>query len=754
MIYQFTKFTLDTSTEVLKVNDKVIKLSNQDLKLLIFFVENTGKTFSKTEIISQAWQGRQVTKNSVDQSVSKIRKIFSQHKSQDCIKTVYAKGFIFDALVKQDDQVKQKLKNNKSKYIKWFISLLVIVSISFYFVYQTNNTKKLDSEITNNALLMIVTQNSGKEDEWLNQASVTFLDQVMGFSNSVKLKDFKKKPKYLNRQQYLINQWKISPNLKVVTSRIIYDNDVYTIKLTIVDKLQNQQSQSFSHSSLSRSIRAASQWLAKEVNKTNAATKIDSLIPQNSEVVELYIQGLASYAQGEIDKAADYFQLSIDEKPDFYLARLQLARVKSAQGKQDQGLAILDTLTQLKDQPQLAIEIETIRGTIYNILGKDEINRDLYLSALEKFADQPTYQLNNIKYNLSFTYTKLTEFDKALDLLSELENSIVESENLDLLAHVLQKKASILQKLGHIQKAQLSAEKSLDLFSRLADLLGEAKIHTTLARIATHQSKYKESVQHLQQSLNICKKLDYMLGIGATLNELIYVLMVQGDFIQAWQLNQDMQKIAIEIDYNAMLQISKQFSTDISRIQKKWLSAEIYLQEHLLLAQTSNNKSALLTNKLLALDLLLDQNKTETVETLINQVQLHIDESKEIRLQPRLNKHLTRYYLLIDKQELAMGLLITSKELARKTSDGENIIEINNMLAQQYLKLSKPQKALAILEESSEFNPLPYPYLLLKSKANQLQGNTLKALDFANECKVLSNQWWSMEDDIYLNSLL
>ena len=751
MIYQFQNFTLNTTTEVLKSNNEIIKLINQDLKLLIFFVENPEKTFSKQEIISQAWQGRQVTKNSVDQSVSKLRKILSHYQSHECIKTVYAKGFNFDAKVKQTEQTSQ---NIAIKDYKLLVILTFLVFMALFFFYQIINVEDLNLKNSDNSLLLIITQENENEDESLNQAYVSLFDEVMEYSNIAKLKDYKQKPKYLDRQQYLANQWDISPNLKLVTSEIIQENELFTIKLNIIDKSQNKLSQSFSNTNLSQSIRAASQWLAQEVSHSNALSTINSLIPENSEVLELYIQGVASFSKGEIDKADHLFQLSIDKKPDFYLARLQLARVKSALGKQNQGLAILDTLTQIDASAQLAIEIENVRGTIYNIQGKDEVNRDLYLSILEKHTNQPAYQLNDTKYRLSFTYTKLTEFDKALALLNELESSIVLSEDPELLAHVLQKKASILQKLGHIEAAQKSAEKSLEIFSQLADLLGEAKIHTTLARIATHQSKYKQSILHLQQSLNICKALDYKLGIGATLNEIIYVLMVQGELSQAWQSNQDMQKIAIDIDYNAMLQISKQFSTDISRIQKKWLSAEIYLQDHLELAQNSNNKSALLTNKLLALDLLLDQDKTKNVETLINQVQKHIDESKEIRLQPRLNIHLARYYLLIDKMERAVSLLISNRELAKQTSDGESIIEINNILAEHYLKSNKPQKALATLEQSSGYNPIPYPYLLLKSKANQLQGNILKALDFANECKVLSNELWSIEDGIYLNSLV
>ena len=130
MIYKFQNFTLNTITEVLESDNEVIKLINQDLILLIFFLENPGRIFSKQEIISKAWQGRHVTQNSVDQSVSKLRKILSQYQSRECIKTVYARGFIFDVKVNRTEDLLQK---SVVKSHKLLVVLMVFVSISFLY---------------------------------------------------------------------------------------------------------------------------------------------------------------------------------------------------------------------------------------------------------------------------------------------------------------------------------------------------------------------------------------------------------------------------------------------------------------------------------------------------------------------------------------------------------------------------------------------------------------------------------------------
>ena len=749
MKYAFSQFILNTETKELYAGDTNIVITKLHYDLLLLFVKNPAKVFSKNELIDEVWNGRYVTENSIDQSVSKLRKLLNSVKNQTYIKTAYGKGFMFIpevTLVTQQEP--DALKRTKiTRLIPIAIITIMTIGIALL-VFGLNNAKKNNPQ---NSLLLIVSATN--ENNWLDQSSMTFINQVFGFTNAANLKDIKKKPEYLNRKKYIENQWEISPGLKVVTTTVSQKDNLFSIKIDIANKLQQLQTQSFTDVSLATVIKSASRWLAKKVGHEDSFTKIDFLIPEDSYIVELYMRGLASIGKGEFDKAEHFFQLCIEEKSDFHLARLELAKVKVKQGKLEKSLAILNTLSKTIVFPQIEIEINKTRADIYDMQGKLKEAIELYVSILNKYKSESISQLNEVRYSLSFSYTSNMEYDKALTELNTLESNLIEQENSELLAHVLQKKASILQNLGHTNLAQKSAEKALDLFFKLEDIIGEAKIYSTLARITTHQAKYKLSIKYLEQALHINRSLKYKLGTGASLNELIYVLMVRGEFSKAWQLNREMQNIAIDIDYNAMLQISKQYSIDITRAQKKWKQSELYLQEHLQLAQASRNKRALLKNKLLTLDFLIDKGETENVEQLIAAIQTHINDSQEIRLQPRINKHLARHYLNNNEGDKAIILLLQTKNLAKETEDAETIIEINNLLAQYYIDSEQVQKASVVLNESMDFNPLPYPFLLLKSKVNYALGKLLKALDYANECKAISNEFWTLEDERYLQQL-
>ncbi len=755
MKYLFLKFTLDTETKDLYANHHPLVITKLQYDLLLFLLQNPNKMFTKDDILKTLWAGKHVTENSIDQIISKLRKILNAVEKNTYIKTVYGKGVMFVPEVKVNKST-AKIATKTERSITLPKILLVAGIIVAVITLTFSNFSSTPEPQEKSLLLILSSNNDASTDtvnkEWLNQAPSSFVHQLFNYANIAQLKDYKNKPKHLNKQQYIDSQWRISPQLKVVNIHVFQEGNLNSVELQILDKNNLNLKQTFTEKNLADAMLSASQWLAQTIDNTNDIKQLESLIPQNSHIIELYLRGVTSLNKGEIDKAEHYLQLCLTEDTEFLMARLQMAQVKSAQGKQDKALAILDTLSKTNPTPAIKVAIETLRGDIYDTQGKYEETRDLYLSVLATYKNQDMPQLNEIRYNLSITYTMLTQYKEALKELSILEN-LKPSKNPELLAHVYQKKASILQKLGHMQQAQEYANKSLALFSKLDDLLGEAKLYVTLARISTHKSDYKKSVQFLEKALIINKSLNYKLGVGATINELIYVLMVQGNFDKAWELNQEMQNIALDIDYTAMLQIAKQYNIDISRALKKWKRAELYLQEHLELAQASGNKRAMLKNKLLALDLYLAQKKPQPIEQLIKDVQKHIDATDEIRLQPRLNKKRAEYYLLTGKEQQAIALLLSTKELAKKSEDGETIIEINNILAQYYIDTKQAKKALAVLEESSEFNPLPYPFLLLKAKAYSALRKPLLALEFGNECKTTANQWWSLEDERFLQLL-
>ena len=74
-----------------------VRLKNKEFSLLEYFLRNTGKVLSRTEILEEVWD-RNIfcNTNTVDVHVSKIRKKFLRIRKKSPIKTVHSVGYLFE----------------------------------------------------------------------------------------------------------------------------------------------------------------------------------------------------------------------------------------------------------------------------------------------------------------------------------------------------------------------------------------------------------------------------------------------------------------------------------------------------------------------------------------------------------------------------------------------------------------------------------------------------------------------------------
>lgn len=743
MIYRFSDFELDTERRTLTASSGQVSLTRQAYDLLLYFVGNPNAVISKDALIEHVWSGRIVADNTVDQSVSKLRRILNQANKSEYIESVYGQGFKFLPRVETGP------KKGEASSWRWSIAFALLLGISAIWVaYRDNSGEALAHPPV---VMLMPAKSDGSEVDWAETGGNIFFRQLLQYSNIAELRDAEdSKPGHLADDDFLQRQWALTPEMQVITPTIEQRGNETVVNLSLVDAAQNVHKETITAPDLATALRQASLWVEQRFDTAN---DVERLIPDDSYVVELYLRGLSSLAQGQLDKAENFFELCLAENPGFVWARLELAKVKDRQGAPDQALALLDTLEQLSSDPAFAVAVHSLRGYILDTKGEHLAARDLYLKVLETYQGQPIPALNDVRFNLALTYATLAESGQALQQLALIEQSLTRHSDPELMADVLHLAGRIEQTNGSNEQARIKAETALSLFEDLGDLLGAAKTHSLLARIANHEARYDEAINHLETGLAITRKLNFPLGIGATLNELIYALMAQGKHDRAWELNQELEQIALDIDYTAMLLASKQFSVDMARAQQRWETAEVYLQQHLELAQASNNGRALIANRLLTLDLTLDQGKVDGVAELITSLQAHIDQEAEVRLQPRIDQHQARLYFLKGNDEQAIALLQSARQQARETGDGESLININNLLAEHFLEQEQPDKAMAALTESAAHDPVAQPYLMLMAQAQMQMGKPVEALELANQCKQKVPDLWTREDEAHLSEM-
>jgi DNA-binding winged helix-turn-helix (wHTH) protein/TolB-like protein len=100
-VFSFNDFTLDLRRGCLLRAQEEIKLRPKSFEVLNYLVENNGRLISKDELIHAVWVEAAVTDDSLVQCLKDIRHALSD-ETQQIIKTVHGRGYIFDTEVRDN----------------------------------------------------------------------------------------------------------------------------------------------------------------------------------------------------------------------------------------------------------------------------------------------------------------------------------------------------------------------------------------------------------------------------------------------------------------------------------------------------------------------------------------------------------------------------------------------------------------------------------------------------------------------------
>lgn len=147
----FDAIQVNTQTNTLTINGKVIECEPKLFELLIFFCRNSQRALSRDELIEHVWQGRVVSDAAVNRAISQLRKLIEPEPTKPIyIVTVSKVGYRFavtpSALTSTspENEVKQPPAARKTKWQIGLIAMIVLIILSVVtFLSKTNQQLKL-----------------------------------------------------------------------------------------------------------------------------------------------------------------------------------------------------------------------------------------------------------------------------------------------------------------------------------------------------------------------------------------------------------------------------------------------------------------------------------------------------------------------------------------------------------------------------------------------------------------------------------
>jgi two-component system, OmpR family, phosphate regulon response regulator PhoB len=92
----FERLTLNTATNRVTAQGLPLNLRGAEYRLLEFLMSHPGRTFNRTQLLSQVWAGdNDIDERTVDVNVQRLRKILAKPGMEACIQTVRGFGYRF-----------------------------------------------------------------------------------------------------------------------------------------------------------------------------------------------------------------------------------------------------------------------------------------------------------------------------------------------------------------------------------------------------------------------------------------------------------------------------------------------------------------------------------------------------------------------------------------------------------------------------------------------------------------------------------
>ncbi|HFC30271.1 MAG TPA: hypothetical protein ENJ44_04430, partial [Oceanospirillales bacterium] len=528
MQYKINDFSYDDESGKFIKNDNEIQLTKAQKKLFNYFIANPKIILSKQQLMDDVW-GRVITENSIEKAISKLRLCIEEDAiNPKMLITHFGHGVSLEAdIAPLNVADKKDVKNtNNAKLlivtVATFAVLLAVVSILYLNKLKPNTSTDKDSQTV--ALLM--TDN----DDWLSSGSVALLQQIMLANDKLLIKNKQDKPENLNAKQYIEYQWKLSPNLKIIKSKVEYKQGLFNITISITDAKQKKQTHVFADKNYNIAIKQASQWLFKSFKLDNKQQDLTTLLPQSNFIMEIYLRGLEKLSKGELKAASSYFDICINENPNFLPAYLNLARVKSKQEDLNDAMSLLDTLSQLSGFSTIKTEAQILKARLYMQLNQQDKAKNYLENILAKNTTINKQKIHKMQSLLISIYINLNKNQEALNLVEKLESGLDEKHYPELLRSVYYNKARIMQVFDKYQEAKKYVIKSKDLSNKLGDLLAESTAFRLLASISKNLGNENDAILYLDHALAISKSLKDDIGVAKTISFLVPNLISKGKF--------------------------------------------------------------------------------------------------------------------------------------------------------------------------------------------------------------------------------
>lgn len=757
MIYKFCGFLLDSEQKSLTFNNKEVALTKKSYQLLEYLLQNPNKPVSREQLIEHVWNNRVVTDNTIDQCISKLRKLLNSVSEKEYIKSIYGHGISF---VPRVTTVSLQQKNKYRFIITVFVAVFIVAV--FYFKENFLNTKAGNQSVVQTqgqtgkterklTILPVESDSIAENQRWFSDGNMYYLNELL--AKNLQMKAVSAKPEWLksnDKQILAINLLDNNQTDWVLLNESLFDGTVYKSSVTLRDRNGIIAEYDFTAEKIQSLMQQIAVWTKNEIE-----TEIIEIRPpmnnldlsEDDYALESYIRAMSLQQKGDSQKAITFLQAAVEQDRNFYLAWYELAIAWRKQGNYDKALAILNSLENMSDS--LAFKVALVIGHTYDGQRKFSEAQKSYDSAYQlAFKSGNEKQIASLRLSQAISLINTQDFKLADKYLEEVLNVTDEETQAHFYGVLMNTYAKLAKAEKRYTDAIRFAQKSISAFVRSGDKRYEMQSKTRLASLFIKQAEFDQAEELSMESLVYAQSQNQLRSISSNHFKLAFIYQRTGRFQQAkqhWEkamlVNSDLgiadEKAAIYeylVDLHVMYDYLDEAANYLQRLNEfsKNNTSEtirsIVIRTQLILALAKGEKDS-------ARKLLSEYHKFSTLSDDSNSIPIEIFKG-DLSVLDGNNTDAEKYYL-------------SAIEFLQNSGDNVQLAAVMNKLTVIYLE-TDVSKAKFNLNQTEQYKPFVYPFLKYKAILNYRQGRILQAVSQLQELKLKSGDFWKPGDQLLM----
>ncbi len=757
MDYEFQDFELKTNQRLLIKHGREIQMPGKIYMFLLVLLENAGSVVSRKTLEEVVWKGRIVTDATIYQLVARLRNVLDDYdEDKPIIQTVHGEGYrLMPAVtsVSEDQPGIPASRKSKLRPKGLLYSLIVIMLIAFFWLDNANkNDKEQQQTITSAQILplrisfipanLASHKTSDASTEWLFSGGMFYLAELL--SRNTPLITQPPRKQWLeaeNKSSLAIELLQDKKTDVVLLVDAGKDGDTYfsTVQIRDIDGVGS--SKEFRSSSIRQLMAQVSVWVQERLQPSATGSDVITMdLSKDEFAIESFIRGMAAQLQGDAKKAIKFFQLSVEQDPDFLKAWYELGVAQRKQGNYERALSIFSIL--LQNPNSLTGQAANAAGITYWRQGEYKLADAAFKQALENARElNSRHSIRSILTNMAILSMVLEDYDSARKSLDEAITLIDPENDPYSYGAVMNNYAGLESRINNNKEAIAYSEAAIDAFARAGELRYKNTAKSRLSGILIALGRFSEGESLALQTLEFRRQSEDRSGMVASYNTLARVAVITGRFRDSenyW--NKSLQLL---IELGGSHDQGKIYASLADLYLRSGSPAEASVQIELLQdIAVAIDSEVLRTRHLgLTLRLALAQGELQQAQEILTK--MASGSSAEAAL------YKGDLLQIGGSSEAAEAAYLEAASIL--DGSGKNLAqaEIQNRLTSLYLEIDI-NKAQDSIDKTQQYSPFPYPLLKYQAIVSYRQGQHFKAVSQLEQLKASANEFWQPEDQLLL----